>query len=520
MFHLMLMRLIVIVFTMAAGIWYDVVIADYQQHQWLVSFGLGFSVFIALQWWIFKRLVFKQVVSDALLLFFQFLSDVILVSTLIFITGGVQSPFILLLGLVVVAAGTQANAMVVIAIAVSSCAAFLTTIYAYAWWQHVSVPADATLSLLLQISVLMLIGGIMAVIANRQSGLQIASRQVFKQHRQLQEIHSRLLASMNEGVVVLGKDLSIQDSNQAARQILRLNAEFDALSIRDIWPMSQRVLSFLETGKGDMFKCEWQVEDDIYYISVRKLPGNDSLSYWLMILVDVSELKQLESQLMAQEKLAAMGRMAAMLAHEIRNPMQTVSQAVDLFGKLDEEQHANIKRIIQEEIKRLNCLVGDMLDFTRPLKPENQWVRIHDLVESSIQQIDMDNKHQIEVSVDIDEMMVDAQHFRLVLDNVLRNAVQASPEVASVKVSLRSIGEEHWQLQVDDGGGGIPEEVADRIFEPFVTQRSGGTGLGLATVWQSCQANGWDIDVANTSRGTRIVVTGEQMTKQHQTHNG
>jgi len=504
MFKLMLMRGIVVVFTLALALWYDVALADNVQHHFLVMFGSGFVIFILLQWWALHRWV-----GTIFRLFLELFADVLLVSTLIFITGGFHSPFILLLGLVIVVAGTQANALIAMSIAVSACIAYLTCIYAYAWWQMEPLQADSTLSLLLQISVMMLIGGIMAAISNYQSGLQKESRRAVLQHRQLQKVHSRLLASMNEGVMVLGKDLSIQDSNDAARQILKFKDNVSDMTIHDIWPISPQLVHFLESGSHEFFKSEWHIQDNVYLISARMLPEGESFAYWLLTLVDISELRSLESQLLEQEKLALMGRMAAMLAHEFRNPMQTIAQAVDLFGKVDETQTQEVRRIVKEEIARLNHLVGDMLDFSRPLRPEPTQTNMVDLVDSALQRVDMEQNLQLRSKVEWKSMMIDGHHFRLVLDNLLRNAVQASPEPGTIRVVLKKIGDHHWQLIVEDEGGGIPEEFREKIFEPFATKRPGGTGIGMATVWQACRANGWDIDIANTSRGTKILVTGE-----------
>jgi signal transduction histidine kinase len=440
-------------------------------------------------------------------LLFQFSTDVILVAALVFITGGFYSPFVFVFGLIVVAAGTQSHVLVVISTAILSCIAYLGTIYGHAWWYQAPLPFDSVLHLLLQTSVLFLVGGVMAAIVQRHAGLQSEQHKVVRQHRRLKELHEQVMASMQEGILILDEQCFVQDSNVAARRILQLGENPGGVSLDAFWPLPRPLVHFFKHPDSDLFQTEWQQTGGSYLVTAARLEEGDPQAAWLVTLVDLSELRLLERKLVEQEKLAAMGRMAAMLAHELRNPMHTISYAVELINTASQDRQTDMQHIIQEEIARLNRLVSDMLDYTQPLEPKPAESDIDELVTASIQQIDISGKLGITASVAMKQLHVDPDHLRLVLDNLLRNATIASPELGSIRVEF-SGDYQQWRLTVSDRGEGIPADIRAHIFEPFATGRTKGIGLGLATVRQVCDANGWKIDVDSGSKGTTFTIFG------------
>jgi len=450
---------------------------------------------------VFQVFCFRRQWAVSLQLFFQFFSDILLVTLLVFATGGYESPFILLFGLVIVAAGTQAEVLLVLSIAVFACMGYLTAIYSFAWWQHASLPADAMLILLLQTSVLLLVGGVMAVISRRHAALSDKSQRADQKHQDFQALHTRLMASMQEGVLVLDEDLTIRDSNPAGCAIFHIS-ENSMLKVSELPSFPQRVVRFLQTpNKEESYRCEWQQDKAKYLITVGKFPELYAGACWWLTLVDVSELRDLKREVAEHQKLAAMGRMAAMLAHELRNPMQTIAQAVELVTRVQGKQQADIQRIVSEEIFRLNRLVADMLDYTKPLTPKPKNIEASDLLTASVELIDSEQEYLIDLVCEIGVLNIDPDHMRLVLDNLLRNAVLSSPAPHSVSLHA-SEHAGYWQVTVLDHGDGIPESIRAHLFEPFASERVGGTGLGLATVWQVCQANKWQIDVQSDAETT------------------
>jgi len=473
-------------------------------HQVIVALGGSYFALVLGQWFLLRS---KWEYVPQLL--FQLSTDILLVGALVFITGGFYSPFVFFFGLIIVAVGTQGHVLVVISTAVLGCIAYLTAIYGHAWWYQAPLPSDSVLHLLLQTSVFFLVGGVMAAIVQRHAGLQSEQHKVARQHRRLKELHEQVMASMQEGVLILDEQRYIQDSNMAARRILHMGQNPGDVSLEAFWPLPQPLLQFLAQPHSDLFQTEWRQAHGSYLVTVAKLQGGDPQAAWLVTLVDVSELRLLERKLVEQEKMAAMGRMAAMLAHELRNPMHTMSHAVALMKGANGERQLEMQQIILEEIARLNRLVSDMLDYTQPLEPKPVETGMDELITASIQQVDIDGQLQIDAHVEVEKLNIDPDHMRLVLDNLLRNASIASPEPATISVSLED-HREKWQLAISDRGKGIPKEIRAHIFEPFTTGRANGIGLGLATVRQVCDANQWEIEVDSSSEGTTFTIGGRK----------
>jgi len=506
--QLLLWRGMVMVLVLLMVNWFNLSSLGLDHHRLLAYIALLFVGFSVLQ-----SFFFRSQWPVSIQLFLQFFSDILLVTLLVFATGGYESPFILLFGLVIVAAGTQAVVLLVLSIAVFACMGYLAAIYSFAWRQDVLLPADATLTLLLQISVLLLVGGVMAVIARRHAALSDKSRRAARQHQDFQALHTRLMALMQEGVLVLDENLTIRDSNPAACTIFH-TSENSQLKVSELHAFPKKVLGFLKQPAGeDSYRCEWQQDKAEYLITVGKFPELYAGACWWLTLVDVSELRGLEKEVIEHQKLAAMGRMAAMLAHELRNPMQTIAQAVELVTRVPEKQQVDIQRIVSEEILRLNRLVADMLDYTKPLTPKPKKVEVFDLLIASVESVDSEQKYCVDLFCDIGVLNIDADHMRLVLDNLLRNAVLSSPVPHSVSLHA-SEHAGYWQFTVCDHGDGIPESIREHMFEPFASQRAGGTGLGLATVWQVCQANHWQIDVESDAETTTFRVREDNMERE------
>jgi signal transduction histidine kinase len=510
-FGLYLARLVVLL--SAAGIavaFYIDQDSAFQRHTLEVLAVLGMLAFMT------QAAVLRTSRSLVVRLVSQLGPDLLLTGGLVFATAGIQSPFSFLIGLIVVAMGMYADVTLVLVFSIASCAVYLVSVYSFgmvAMWQ----PSVAdTLHILLQTSAFLLVGGAMAAIARRQADLRARGQAVERRHQSLQDLHAQAMSTMREGMLVLGGDLQVHDGNPAAQRILGASGPLVGRAAIDIFAGQPGLQGFFRQSKRDMFQFEWKRGGQVCLVTVAPLPSDDTERAWLITLVDLSERRELERRLSEQEKLAALGRMSAMLAHELRNPLQTIGQAVELLTT-QKKRNDGLKGIIGDEIRRLNRLVTDMLTYTTPLKPAPEQACPSDLLESAVRQVDIDGRLGVQWQTDLEAFALDPGHFRLVLDNLLRNALEASPEPGTVRVVL---GRNHdvpgqWQLEVSDHGGGIDETVRQRLFEPFARGRPGGTGLGLATVWQVCRANGWSVSVDSSATGTRFRVSGDMQPEMH-----
>lgn len=219
----------------------------------------------------------------------------------------------------------------------------------------------------------------------------------------------------------------------------------------------------------------------------------------------LEELSRLQSELVQRERLAALGEAAAVMAHEVRNPIAAILNAVTLLTRHPNTATGELHAVIAEEAERLDRIVGDLLAMGRPMNPRPRAVDLADLAASAfaILKSRKESASCVLDPVDVEgdpHALVDADLVLLAVLNVVRNAVQASPEGGHVHVTVRA--EEATRLLiVEDQGPGLPDEIAGRMFEPFFTTRATGTGIGLAVVRRVVDAHGGSVEVGHRAAG-------------------
>jgi len=468
------------------------------QQQFFIATGILFFLALLAQ----IALHIKQTSNDWQCKF-QYTSDTILTSLLVSASGGIFSPFSMLYGLIIIASGTHARRMLPIMISILTCISYLAAVYGEVWINKRISELDTAQSLhaLFQVSVFLLVGGVMAYIARRHASLHEASSQAVRKHRKLKDMHDHIMAEMREGVIVLDRSLQASDMNDAANLLL---GSLSVPSLLDYPPLAD----FFNRPETVSFQCEYTENGNIWLLAIQSL-SNDDDATWLLTIVDMADVRQLEQELMQQEKLAVLGKMAAMLAHEIRNPIQTIDQGIEIMVK-HPDNSTKIQPLLHDEIMRLNRLVGIMLEYAKPLIPAPALTYMPELINASIHQFMVEKQQQIHTQCQVKKLWIDADHFRLVLDNLLSNALASGQDHHTIDIQLQA-GESRWILLVSNRGE-IPATIRDSIFEPFVSGRSSGIGLGLATIKQVCDANGWLIDVDCDAGMTRIQIMGPILT--------
>jgi PAS domain S-box-containing protein len=219
-----------------------------------------------------------------------------------------------------------------------------------------------------------------------------------------------------------------------------------------------------------------------------------------------ADLRRAQDQLVHRERLAALGELASVVAHEVRNPLGVIFNSLgSLRRMLKLEGDAKmLLDIVGEEADRLNRMIGDLLDFARPsfptLRPEALDHVLEDALSAALAQARGRIDVRREVAADLPLVPVDARLLRQALVNVLLNAVQAMPEGGPLELRARAQGG-FAVLEVEDAGPGIPEEVRHRIFEPFFTTKATGTGLGLAVVKRIVDGHRGRIEVSTAPGG-------------------
>ncbi|MGZ3417923.1 MAG: sensor histidine kinase [Polyangiales bacterium] len=210
------------------------------------------------------------------------------------------------------------------------------------------------------------------------------------------------------------------------------------------------------------------------------------------------------------ERLAALGRIATALAHEIRNPLGSISGSIEIIREargLGEDER-RLCEIIRQEVTRLNDLVSDMMDLARPRPPTLASVDLAHVVRDVVHLAQKSGRAEQDVPLEYEgpetlEVMADGGQFRQLVWNLVRNAIQASGPGVPVIVRVGKHGHSAI-VEVVDRGAGIPKNMRDRIFDAFVTTRSQGVGIGLAVVKQIADAHGAQIEVDDGEGGGTV----------------
>jgi two-component system sensor histidine kinase PilS (NtrC family) len=247
--------------------------------------------------------------------------------------------------------------------------------------------------------------------------------------------------------------------------------------------------------------------DNVRWLSCQRSPregGGD-----IFIVEDVTRLHEMESVIERDERLSAVGRLAASLAHEIRNPLASLSGSVQLL----QERNANpLHRIILREVHRLDRLVEDFLTSARPLELTRITFKPTAIIKEVLATFANDPRCQgknLTHRFDANPVLfLDFERFQQVIWNLLINAANATGEGGSIGITVSVIADSsQTQIAVTDDGVGIAAENLLRIFDPFYTTRTGGTGLGLANVDRIIRAHGGTVSVeSRQGEGTTFFV--------------
>lgn len=251
-------------------------------------------------------------------------------------------------------------------------------------------------------------------------------------------------------------------------------------------------------------------------------PGDDRPGGPLLTLFafhDRTQLHELRRELERTRDLAALGRMAATVAHELRNPLGVIQGFANLHERDLRAAGADtraVERILQG-VEGANRIVGDLLEYARPASPQEQVIAVEALLAESVAMLEISPRYRREVSVDIQvdgHLPVVRGDRRLLLQalaNLYHNALDAIDGVGAISIRARTtggvVGKDRLRIVVRDSGCGLAAEEVQKIFEPFYTTKPGGTGLGMAIVRRTVESHGGEVHVVSAQgRGTSVVL--------------
>jgi PAS domain S-box-containing protein len=233
------------------------------------------------------------------------------------------------------------------------------------------------------------------------------------------------------------------------------------------------------------------------------------------VLKDVTSYRNMEHQLANAEHLATLGELSAGLAHEIKNPLAGIKGAIEVIRDSvpASDIHREILGDVLHEVNRIDKIVRDLLNYAKPKPPSHTDIHLADMAQRIVAMVQKSANDALSIQLHRPALMPgftgDETQLEQVLLNILLNAQKAMPAGGHIDVRLsHDPAEGVVRLEVEDDGPGIPDEVRKRLFQPFFTTRTDGTGLGLATCLKNVQYHGGAIEVqSEVGRGAKFIVT-------------
>jgi two-component system sensor histidine kinase HydH len=332
------------------------------------------------------------------------------------------------------------------------------------------------------------------------------------------------------GLIATAADGKIAYFNSAAAKITDLKPE-DARGKdpEEVLPSGLCGLkAFLEQGQLILEKemeCEFSGRNSVpLSVSAAQIVNEEGAFVGnVLILRDLGEVRRLQEEIHRKEKLAAIGSLAAGVAHEIRNPLSSIKGLAAYFGNKFEQgsEDKQAAEVMSQEVDRLNRVISELLDFARPSELNLKPADVNEVIEHSLRLVQQDSKAKnVEVrwsgSEDIPSVLLDPDRFSQSLLNLYLNAIQAMEQggILSVRSSLGAHND--IEVEVADTGKGINHDDLDGIFDPYFTTKPSGTGLGLAIVHKIIEAHLGQIKVRSTpGKGTAFTISVPIQSGQH-----
>jgi two-component system, NtrC family, sensor histidine kinase PilS len=462
--------------------------------------------------------------------FFQVIVDVIYATILIHFTGGASSVFTLLYLFPIVTSGIlhfRRGALVTASVASLSFGLlvnlqFYRVISASDWpwvspWSK-NTPEYILWVLVVHVTFFYVLAFLSSSLAEQLQSAKTSLNLSETDYKKLSELHSNIVTSIPSGIITTDERDQITFVNNAGAAVLGARAPAIVGT-----PLKTQ-FSFIddEIARSKVRRQTFLAIQEInskskhLEVTVSDLKGLDAVPRGrLVVFQDVTQIRKMEERVRLSEKQAAFVRIAAGMAHEIRNPLAAIRGATELLSQTSNlpDLEKRLMGIVIRESDRLNALLGDFLLTvgSRPLFRAR--IMLTDLVEDTIhlfsQEPAVANGFKIETKINKGvEVEGDPTRLRQVLWNLLTNALEAGPDNGAVKVTLEMDPEMNCAvIRVHDRGCGIPPEVMTRIFEPFTTTKEKGTGLGLSLVLSVVEAHNGTVEVESTAQtGTLFTV--------------
>jgi two-component system sensor histidine kinase PilS (NtrC family) len=451
----------------------------------------------------------------------QVLTDLCFTTAVIYVTGGIDTAFVFLYPILIIVASTllsESWAYLTAGISFVLFGAMLELSY-FGVIHSYSVTHPDLKTLQAIIVIYLVAFGAIAYLANKLvSRMRRAEGELEDKScelENLQVLHQVIVRSISSGLLTTDLDGVIRLANPAAHALLGWAPE--ELTGRSVRQLFLDPLPVAFQPRREVRARTQSGAELLLGIGCSLLHGTEgSILGSIYTFTDLTEIRHLERELRQRDRLAALGRMASGIAHEIRNPLSSIAGSVQMLSSiatLSDDQRALLS-IVTRESERLNAIISDFLTYSRDREFQSVRVDLCRLLSDTLTLLENEPSGvRIERRCNGHEEAFtegDGNKLKQVFWNLSSNALRAMPAGGTLTVSLEAAGED-WRISFHDTGEGIPPQLLEKIFEPFQSGFEGGTGLGLAIVYRIVQAHKAKISVSSEpGQGTTFTLLFRQ----------
>ena len=462
----------------------------------------------------------------------QFVLDIVLVTSLVWATNVIYSPYIALYIVTIAASSLFLGPRDSIVISVVCVVAFTATALVLLTglggadtpeYLDANRPQAYQALGLFDISCLV-VGLLSARLAERQSRFDVRLIAATQSLANLRALHERIVASIRSGVVTTDLQGRIYTFNAAAEEITGyqeqdVRGQDASIFFGEIKDIIQDSVGLTETAdSGPRFEADCLTADGLRLrlgFSLSPLYAETGETTGTVITFqDLTHIRALEETSRRQDRLAAIGRMAASIAHEIRNPLAAMRGSIQMLRAemKSDSSETELMEIILRESDRLNRIISDFLTYARPRSIVQSKVDVGELLQQTFTLLrnssEIHESHVIEAVTPEKPVLTnaDSEQLRQVFWNLARNALNAMPHGGTLNAAVVANSNKRLRITFADTGRGMSPEQVEHLFEPF-SSTTGGVGLGLSIVYQIIRDHGGTINVrSREGKGTTIAI--------------
>jgi len=338
-----------------------------------------------------------------------------------------------------------------------------------------------------------------------------------KQYQVVETYSGNIIQNVSDAIIVFNDSDGIKIFNHAAEALFhKTEEEVLGNSLLKILNQTQCEQILNSPAVLEQIECTIQNHNKILLVSKNCFEDENGAKNTILVIRDLTEQHKLEAQIQRKERLIAMGELASGVAHEIRNPLNTIGTIAqqlerDFVPQKNSEEYQQLARLVNQEVRRINDTVQDFLRFARPEPIQPTSFLLSDLIKYIDQQYkSLLAEHQVQLFTNLKwngEVYWDRRQMQQVFMNLIQNAVDAIQQDGKIEIYVNPINNQDLEIIVQDNGPGIAEEIRSNIFNLYFTTKAKGTGIGLSIVQRVILEHGGIIAVeSNKSSGTNFII--------------